>query len=846
MEKCGTSRLEDAGYCFEMTECWSQAAEVYFKAKCYTKCFSCCSKGKLFYQGLQFLQQLEKEKCENFNSEFAVVGKTYLENCALYYFELGDIKHMMPFVKAFNSMDHVRAFLKSRNLLDELLSIELEMGNFLEAAGIAKLKGDFLLEVSMLEKEELFEYATQLLLLYIPANSLWSAHSRGWPPKSFAKKEQFLLKVKEMANKVSQSFFFFACFEADVLSDSHKSLATLTYHLLEGRKYGNLFIELISARSIMDVHLQSQNSGYNLELEPGFEDERYCHELLACNQISLETLACVWNHWSSIIVKVLAHLHHFEDPKSNDSAAMCEDLCAKYFGLRKDGDSRYVVVNMDSSWLTNTGRSYLEQDGNRCWMDAVQCRSCAENFLVNELFSVGFSVLQKMESFVKSSLGLTLSPNAQWRTITIVGAIARFLQDSEFSVPKYPKKLRDLLTHCEHCFFELLFLAWRDETSKSFMYILDSPTAHGLIVDSLGSYLRPENQKCTHGHLGRITMYMLYTARSDDMLASRLVQYLDRDSEWGHFFQSLKRFLDCGDGRYTFIMNFKLALEFTFNANWRIERDYVSPVCFVNLMECLGFLASSYLILNGCVFCTKSLLVNMLKCRTSKEYLGTCLVSGPVSQDSDRDRTAYSSGHFIFHSIRNLLKDKFAIQNWVQRSTTEYVPVLLRLIILLYLVTLTIQLGNCYEVTAFLQRCGIFEDLPPEFSKKIEYSLELRSCTVGNFIQIFGDALAAVGNDMVVLGSPKAHLIGRNLNAYIISRADLSDVEKVMTLLCQEQESTMQDEIKTCKVTFGNFPIAGVQENKVVNIIEMHLSDENISFWEKFESFQVFMHVQVS
>jgi len=117
---------------------------------------------------------------------------------------------------------------------------------------------------------------------------------------------------------------------------------------------------------------------------------------------------------------------------------------------------------------------------------------------------------------------------------------------------------------------------------------------------------------------------------------------------------------------------------------------------------------------------------------------------------------------------------------------------------------------------------------------------------VGNFIQIFADALAATGNHMVVLGSPKGQLISRNLNAYIITSSDLTDVEKVTAFLCQERGSTTQDEITTCKVTFGNFTIAGVRDNKVENKIEMHLSDENISFWEKFESFQVFMHVQVS
>ena len=92
-----------------------------------------CSKGKqLFNLGLQFLQQLEEEhSLENSTSlEVSAIRSEYLENCAHHYFECGDIKRMMPFVKAFSSTDHVHAFLKSRNLLDELFSLEMEKGNF--------------------------------------------------------------------------------------------------------------------------------------------------------------------------------------------------------------------------------------------------------------------------------------------------------------------------------------------------------------------------------------------------------------------------------------------------------------------------------------------------------------------------------------------------------------------------------------------------------------------------------------------------------------------------------------------------------------------------------------------
>uniref|UniRef100_A0A0A9EZP8 Uncharacterized protein n=1 Tax=Arundo donax TaxID=35708 RepID=A0A0A9EZP8_ARUDO len=856
MEKCGTSRLEDAGDCFAITECWSQAAEVYFRAKCYKKCLSSCSKGKLLSLGLEFLRQLDKENlCENVNSsEVAAVKKTYLENCALHYFERGDIKHMMPFVKAFDSLDHIRAFLNSRNLMDELLSTEMEMGNFLEAAVIAKHKGDVLLEVNMLEKAELFENATQLLLLHVTVNSLWVSHSRGWPPKSFAEKEKLLAKVKEMAKEVSECYLCFACLEADALSDAHKSLTRLTYNLLESRKCGNLFTELISARSIIDVHLQSQTSGCNFELEPVYEDERCYHDMLARNLISPVTLACVWNHWRSIVVKALMHLHHSEYPKSNDSATLCDDLCVKYFGLRKDGDDRYMVLNMDSTWLSKTGRSSLQQDGNRFRLDALQFQSCAHDFLMNELSYVGFSVLKKLESFVETRLEQASSPYARWRIITIIYEIAKFLKESEFAMPKYSEKLRNFFILCERHFFELLSLAWRDETTKSFLCILDTPAAFGLIADALGSHLGPAN-KLTHGHLGRITMLLLLTARLDEMLISRLMHYLDRDSEWAEFFESLKRFIDSGVGRSPLISKFKLALEFTLNASRRDQPDYISPLCYVDLMESLAFLSSSYLVLNGFMFCTKSVLIKMLKSRACKDYLGACLVSSVDSQDLDLDRKELSSGRFISLSIRSLLRNKCMIQEWFRKTSTptnSYVPILLRLVVMLYMVTLTLPRGDCYEVSSFLMKFRVFENLPWEFSEKIISALQMNSRTRNNFIRKFADALAAIGNRLVVLGSPKGRTICRDLNAYIVSCGDLSDVKGVMALLCPEepnvvkQESPMQEEIKSdgnkiFNVTSGNLPHASAQDNKMESGFELRLIDDNIPFWEKFEVFRVFM-----
>ncbi|KAF7018192.1 hypothetical protein CFC21_031510 [Triticum aestivum] len=529
---------------------------------------------------------------------------------------------------------------------------------------------------------------------------------------------------------------------------------------------------------------------------------------------------------------------------------MIMQLCMKIFvpstfGLRKDGEAdRYVVLNVNASWLSTAGRNSLQQDGNRCFLGAPQCYSCAQCFWMNELSSVGFSVLKKLEAIVqispKSSSSYTLV-----RTILIINEIAKFLEEPQFSMPKSSMKLRSFFVLCGRRFFELVFLVWRDGTTRSLLRLLDLPAAYGLIADSLNSNLRPANKNLTHGHLGRTTMLLLHAAQLDEALLSRLLQYLDNSSDWAEFFQYFKRFLDSGGDRSSLISNFKRSLEFTFNVKWKDELDYISPICYVGLMECLGFMASSCLIQNDFICCTKSLLVNMLECRTSKVYIDTCLVSNS-SPDSDLDRLAYTSGRFIYQTIMAILTSKHMLQEWVHKtscpSSTSYKPVLLRLVVTLYPLILTLSLGNCYEVTHNLLRNEVFKDLPVEFSQKIVHALQIKSRTPSNFTRVLADALAAIGDNMVVIGTPKSPVDCQNLNAYMISKEDLYDVPKIMALLCPEEASYVKQETplpeksdgnKSGNVISGNIP-KDAQDNEMERSSEMDLADEIL--FEKLET----------
>ncbi|XP_043696288.1 TPR and ankyrin repeat-containing protein 1-like [Telopea speciosissima] len=229
MKKFGESRLEDAGDCFSLAKCWSLSADVYARGNNFSKCLDACTKGKLFDKGLQFL----KYWTENSTPAIDIVAKlqnldemeqAFLKKCASYYHKLKNTESIMQYVRTFYSTDSIRTFLRSWNYLTELVLLEEELGNFLEAASIASLKGDILCEADMLEKAGYFENASRLILFYVVGMSLWGFGSKGWPPNHFPQKEKLLMKAKLIARRKSEFFYKLINVEATILLIQEVSL----------------------------------------------------------------------------------------------------------------------------------------------------------------------------------------------------------------------------------------------------------------------------------------------------------------------------------------------------------------------------------------------------------------------------------------------------------------------------------------------------------------------------------------------------------------------------------------------------------------------------------------------
>lgn len=188
---------------------------------------------------------------------------------------------MMQFVKAFTSAGNVWAFLISRTLFNELLSFEMEMGNFSEAADTAE-------HIGLVWKDTVdFRNMTQLILLYVIMNNLWNTHAKRRYHKGYVGKEQLLKKEREIVQKVS-NVYCSASLEADALFDPRKSLANLSRNLPTCGKNGIPLVKLCAVRSILDIHLMFRSSGYTFESYPALQNVRCSHDILSCNQLSPE------------------------------------------------------------------------------------------------------------------------------------------------------------------------------------------------------------------------------------------------------------------------------------------------------------------------------------------------------------------------------------------------------------------------------------------------------------------------------------------------------------------------------------------------------------------------------
>ncbi|XVF02940.1 hypothetical protein REPUB_Repub04eG0217900 [Reevesia pubescens] len=691
LEKCGESALERAAQCFLLAGYYKTAAEVYARGNYFSKCLSVCTKGKLFEMGLQYIQHWKQHA----NADEEMTKRT------------------------FDSMSSIRSFLQSLECLDELLLLEEESGNFLEAANIAKLRGELLLAADLLGKGAQFEEATLIILWFVFANSLWSGRSTGWPLKQFTEKEKLLTKAKSFAKKKSNEFYGLVCSEADILLNKPNNLFLMKQYLGASQRHNSIRGEMLTARMIVDHHLHVNISKYEWMDELVFDLASYSEEQISNNRVSTETLVYFWNFWKDKVMKIFEYLDHAEINDSSDYRRYGE-FCLNYFGVWrqiKNLNTVYLLLNSNAKRVRKLNNKHVCSN-QKVYISLHQFVSDARNYWCSKLLSVGLQVLKKLEEFYNSSHRNSLSSFCRSRSLTHIYEVVSFLLNSKvlnnYRVNKDLMKFVQLSTQHYGYIFPL---DWRESLRENMISLRGTEISRKLLEEVIFERIRSNNNILSYGETGRVALIILGSGQLNSELYGKILEGIEWNV-WKNFFESLKEdrgstvstTCNINEGNRSLesttpiIFKFHEALQDTYKGNWR----RMPPACFLYLVERYLFLLSYF---KGYFFTTKTTFVEWLIYQDGI----------PNSTSSFVAANPQSLEHmlrFVINMVQHILYFNEETIDWIRKSflnVRKYHSLLvLRLVVIVCL--LHLNFGKCHDLLFdLMRRKHITELLPREF-----------------------------------------------------------------------------------------------------------------------------------
>ncbi|KAJ4972465.1 hypothetical protein NE237_005639 [Protea cynaroides] len=746
MEKCGESRLENAGDCFTMAKCWRLAANVYASGNYFSKCLATCTNGKLFDRGLNFI------KCwkENFTPTIDKVAKSqrldemeqaFLENCASYYHKLKDTKSMMKFVKKFHSIDSIRTFLRSWDYLTELLLLEEELGNFLEAASIAKLQGDNLFEADMLGKAGYFEDASKLILFYVVGISLWGSGSKGWPPNHFPQMEELVMKARLVAKNKSEFFYGMFSMDGTILLEREGSLLQMGKFLTASHELRSFFSEYFCARKILDLHFQRESSKYEWRQEVILDQMNHVYDTICRNQVSVDTLVYFWNFWKGMVLNIFCYLQSIGSHRMNEYMDHGQ-FCLNYLGVRKlenNHDIIFILLNSDSYWVKGIDEGDLWRNGNLVGLNLNQFVSAASSHWCSEVSFAGMKVLERLEDLYNCFRCNFYPIFCQGKVVLHMYEVSQFLIGSDLLVRKYHlRELQEFLASSRVRFFDILFPQdWRQAMTQNLISWRETPLFSDLLKDVIIDNINLKG-KPKYGQIGRVVMLIIVSRDLPDELYQNITSRFYGKAPWVAFIEELKENRGSGFSRISLVQKLQKALEDTFSVSWKLESDYMSPHCYIYIVERLLYWVSSC---KGNFFTTKASIIESLACREWNAGSG-------IHWATDMNASLQDSYDFMAKQIKLLLFDKQETFEWLEKSSftvNDYYPALvLRLIVVISLICLNCgsHFGLLYTL---LSRDDIIRQLPCAF-----YGI-LQGGRNHSFFRVLAEALKSIENPLVLI-----------------------------------------------------------------------------------------------
>ncbi|KAM3216603.1 putative protein isoform X1 [Capsicum annuum] len=743
LEKCGKSELVKAAECFALAGCYEQAARVYAKGNHFSECLSVCTKGRCFGLGLQYVEYWKHDaaQCSTLGkraSEIDKIEEEFLGNCALNYFELNDRGSMMKFVKAFPSIVMTRNFLKSVGCLDELLLLEEELGNFPEAAEIARLEGDILREADITGKAGYSDKASSLVLLYVLSNSLWFSGGKGWPLKSFPQKKELLEKAMSFAGLGSN--FETTCTLVKVLSNESSDWSGLKHIFIASQKCESIISEMLCSRKILDVHFENNAAKYIWD-DSLSANIQCSEELVICSQVSVRTLLYFWNLWKKTIFDLLESLQGLDVEDFGEYKGYC-NFCLNYFGARQhlnDLNVTYTLLHPDAEWVKNIHQSFIRRCKKMVFIDARHFIYAARHHWHTELLFVGLKVLDTLDSIYKLA-ATSVSLFRQSMCLLNIYEVAKFLSESkDLDSKSFEWRIRHFLSLSTKYFEKAFPLDPRLSLMENMISLRRTELSRDVLQEFIHQDIKTRGI-LSYGQIGRVMVVWLASGKLSEELYEEIVGRVPTES-WKSFMKILN-FIRmtkpeesqsgnaCGSKNsespevfssssgtignipsealeLTLVEKFYEALQDTYDVNWIRLGDYISPGCFLSLVERFLILVSRC---KGFFFTTKSSLVEWLISEQG-EVQATSRVA--ISRQS-----LEKFYHSVLIMVQQLLSNKHSTVEWISRSkinvTAYYKLLVMRLVVVLCL--LCVNSGKYYDVLFHvLSNYDVRNHLPKDF-----------------------------------------------------------------------------------------------------------------------------------
>ncbi|BFG15995.1 hypothetical protein CerSpe_022680 [Prunus speciosa] len=758
LDKYGVPDLERAGECFSLAGCYKDSADVYARGNFFSECLTACAKGKLFEMGLQYIKYWKKHAIQDCvvarrGEGMDEIEQEYLESCASHYYELTDHRSMMNFVKEFHSIILMRNFLKKLGLLDELLLLEEEFGNYLEAAEIAKMKGDILLEVDFLGKAGKFREASSHILFYVFANSLWSYGRKGWPIQQFSQKEELLSKAKSFAKNETESFYELVCTEVDILLNEQSNLALIKNYMNVCQRHKR--VELLSARKMLDAHISSSADKYVWEKDLVDGNLIMCSEgRISENQVSIDSLIYFWIFWKDKIAFIIKYLGCLENRDVNDYRRY-EELCVDYLGvwrLYHNLTPVYVLLVSDADWVRGLDERNFRNHGKLVSINVHQLVSAARSYWSSEMLSVGMEVLEKLENLYK----FLLIKNADDAVFCQSRCLTHICEISEYLLQSKCLKLRnqdaERLQRCvkfstDTVVANIFPLDWRNSLRENMIALRRTDALKNVLKQVMVEYTSSK-KVLSFGQIGRLAMVILGSGKlNNSELYEKLVVKLDCHPPWKAFIENL-----CGNIRpgntsqeqreLSIMLKLYVALVDTYNANWRVVCDYISPDCFLYLVERLLIWATCF---QGYAITTSSCFVEWLIYQEEDTNVSSIVGVGDVLP------TLIDIFHFVIYVVRECVFNKADMVEWIKKTNADWnnyhSQLMLRFVVVLCLVYLNFGMG-LDELYDLLGRDYITEQLPREFYDALKRGRRRKTLNIN--VKLLAAAFQKIGNTLVI------------------------------------------------------------------------------------------------